>query len=92
MSGAYLCPPVLLSDKLHLSELHSPHAAGTDVPDFSALDEVVQRLHGLLDRYVDVETVDLQEIDVLEVQTLERCVDGVEDGLAGEADVVGVVL
>lgn len=52
----------------------------------------MQRLHGLFNRHILVKPVDLQEVDVLEIQTLERCVDGVENSLARKTDVVRVVL
>ena len=63
----HLGPPVLLGDKLHLSELHSPHTACTDIPHLTHLDEVVQRLHSLFNRYVCIEAVNLEEVDILEI-------------------------
>lgn len=42
----------------------------------------MERFHGLLKRHVLVISVNLQEVDILEIETLERCVDGIEDSLA----------
>ena len=67
MGSAHLGPAILLGDKLHLSELHSPHTTCTDIPHLAHLNEVVQGLHGFLDWYICIETVDLQEIDILEI-------------------------
>ena len=87
-----LGPAVLLGDELEPGELGRPHAAGADVADLAGLDKVVQGLHGLLQRHVGVEAVDLQQVDVRSIQTLQRCLDLVEDGGAGETAEVLVVL
>lgn len=86
-----LGPPVLLRDELHASKLHCPHAARANVAHLSALDEVVQRLHCLLDRHGVVEAVDLQQVNVRGVEAGERGVDSIEDGGAAKADMVRVV-
>lgn len=36
-----------------------------DVSDLAGLDDVVQRLHGLLDRRLGVKSVALEQVDVL---------------------------
>lgn len=43
-----LRPAILLSHKLHLRKLHRPHTTRTDVPDLSALNQIMERLHCLL--------------------------------------------
>ena len=87
-----LGPAVLLGDELEPGELGRPHAAGADVAHLAGLDEVVQRLHGLLERHGGVEAVDLQQVDVRSVQALQRCLDLVKDGGPGETAEVLVVL
>lgn len=52
----------------------------------------MKRLHGLLERGVVVEAMDLEDIDVVGVEALERGVDLVEDGRAREVVLVDVVL
>ena len=58
-------PAVQVGDVLHLGELPGPHRRGADVAGLAGLDDVVQGLHGLLDRRVGVEAVDLVEVDVV---------------------------
>jgi hypothetical protein len=82
---------MLLRDKLHLCELVRPHAARANIPHLPALDEVMQRLHRLLDWRVAVEAVDLEEVDVVGVEPLERRVDGVENRGARQPALVHVV-
>ena len=84
-------PPVLLRDELHHGELVRPHGAGSDVPHLAQLDEIVQRLHGLFDRGRPIEAMNLEEIDVIGVQSLQTRVDGVEDTLAGQTTLVDIV-
>ena len=86
-----LGPAVLLSGKLHPRKLDSPHGAGTNVVHLAALDQVMQCLHRLLDWSVVVESVDLQEIDVVGIEALQGGIDLVEDGLARQTALVGVV-
>ena len=77
-----LGPAVLLGAELHAGKLRGPHAACTNVAHLAGLDQVMQSLHGLFDRSVGVEAMDLQKIDVWRVQATERSLDGVEDGSA----------
>jgi len=60
-----LGPVVLLRGVLEEGELPGPHAAGADVVHFAGAHEVVQGEHGLLDRRVGVEAVDLQQVEVV---------------------------
>jgi hypothetical protein len=66
---------------LHDAELPRPTRAHPDVPDVAGLDDVVEGLHGLLDRGVWIEAMALQDIDVVQLESLERCFDRVEDVL-----------
>jgi hypothetical protein len=50
---------------------------------------VVQRLHGLLDRGVGIEAMDLVEIHVVHARAPQRRVDPVEDMHPGQPTVVG---
>jgi len=87
-----LCPPILLGRSLVQSELPCPHGGSTNVAHLSRLDNVVERLHGLFERRGLVTTVDLQEINVICLQALQTCVDGVENGATAETTLVDVVL
>jgi hypothetical protein len=55
------------------------------------LHEIVECFHGFFEGRVVVEAVDLEKIDVFGVETLEGCVDLVEDCGAGETVLVLVV-
>ena len=72
-------------DRLGLGELPGPHAAGADVAGLARLDDVVQRVHRLLDRGARIPAVDLVEVDVVELQAPQRSVDRGHDVLAREA-------
>ena len=61
--------------------LPSVAATHANVSRVSRLDNVVQSLHRLLNRCVRVETVALQNIDVVELETLERLLYRIEDML-----------
>jgi hypothetical protein len=56
-------------------------ATHANVSRVSRLDHVVQSLHRLLDRCVIIETVALQNVDVVELETLERLLYSLEDVL-----------
>ena len=79
------CPAVPCRDRLGLRELPRVHAARADVARLAGADDVVERLHRLLDRRRVVEAVDLVEVDVVEPEALQRRVDRGEDVLAPEA-------
>ena len=76
------------SDTLCLRELPGVHAAGADVAGFPGPDDVVECLHRLLDRRLVVPAVDLVEVDVVELEALQRGVDRGEHVLPGEAAAV----
>lgn len=64
----------------------------TDVPHFSVLHEIVQRLHRLLWRHRSIVSVDLQQVNVVGPQPLQTSIHCVEDGCAAQAALVDVVL
>ena len=72
----------------HLLELPRVHAGGAKVERLACLDHVVESFAGLFDGRVGIEAVNLVEVDVIDVETLERGVDGGHDVLAREAAVV----
>lgn len=86
-----LGPSVLLCNKLHLCKLHCPHGARSNVPDLSALYQVMQRLHRFFYGCILVEAMDLQQIDVVSVQALKRFVNRIENGSTTQSTLIGVV-
>ena len=70
--------------------LPSVAATHTDIPNLAALDDVVQRLHGLLDRRLIVKAMALQQVDVVEPKALKRVVNTLKDVLARKAMLVDV--
>ncbi len=82
LHGDEPCPPSLDGDLLAFGELPRIHAAGAQIAHLAALDDVVQRLHRLLDGGVGVETVDLPQVEVVGAQALQRCIDGMHQPLA----------
>jgi len=76
---------------LHGGELPRPHRRGPEIADLAGLDDVVQRLHRLLDRRVRIEAVDLVEIDVVGTEPGQRCVDLLHHGSPGEPSTAGSV-
>jgi len=86
-----LRPTILLCDLIHLRKLPCSHGARSDVSDFSRLYEVVERLHRLVDRRLWVEAVDLKEVDVRELQTLQRRFDSIEYRCTRQARLVDEV-
>jgi hypothetical protein len=47
----------------------TPHRRGAQIAGFARLDHVVQGLHGLCDRDVGIEAVDLEKIDVVGIES-----------------------
>jgi hypothetical protein len=66
---------------LHDAELPRPTRAHPDVSDVAGLDDVMEGLHGLLNGGIWVETMALQDIDVVQLKSLQRGLNGVEDVL-----------
>ena len=63
---------------LHLVELICPARAHADVANVSGLYDIMESLHRLFDGSVVIESVALQEINVIELETLEGCFDRIE--------------
>jgi hypothetical protein len=59
-------------------ELVRVAARHPDVPSISCLYHIVKGLHGLLDRRVVVKAVALEDVDIVELESLERVLDGFE--------------
>ena len=78
-------PAAPLGRVLHLGELPCPHARGADVAHLAAAHQVVQRLHGLLDRRGRVEAVDLIQVDRVDPEALQARVGRREYPLARES-------
>ncbi len=89
LHGHELGPTVPLGRVLHLGELPGVHRTRPDVAHLARLHQVVQGLHGLLDRGVRVVAVDLVEVDVVGAEAAEAVVDLGHDRLAGQAVRVG---
>lgn len=85
-------PTVLLGCVLQERELPGPHAGRADVVHFAGTHEVVEGLHGFFEGRVWVEAVDLQEVQVVELKAGEGGVDCFENGGAGEACFVVMML
>ena len=57
-------------------------SAHADVAHLAALDDIVQRLHRLLNGCIVVEPVTLEKVYVIKLQTLETVLDALKDMLA----------
>ena len=57
-------------------------AAHADVAHLAALDDIVQRLHGLLDGRVGVKAMTLEYIDIVEPKAAKRVVHALKNMLA----------
>jgi hypothetical protein len=77
---------------LQLRELPGPHRRGADVSDFAGLDDVVQGFHGLLDRRVGVEAVDLVEVDVVGAKTSQGSIQLLKDRLPRQTGAAGTLV
>jgi hypothetical protein len=66
---------------LHQLELPSKAAAHADVSHVASFHDIVQSPHCLLDRSVLIEPMALQNVDVVELQSLERLLDRGKDML-----------
>lgn len=100
---------VMLPEQVEIT--HGSHGASTDVSDLAGNDQVMQSSHSLfmLDRTIanspnqqdpvdlkwDSRSVDLEQINVVCVETLQARVDGIEDGGTRKSpgiDEAGIVL
>lgn len=66
---------------LHELELPCPATGHANVPDPTSLYDIVKRLHRLLDGRLVVESVTLENVDVVEPEPLERALDRGKDAL-----------
>lgn len=71
-----------------MRELPGAHRASADVTDLTALYEIVKGLHGFLCGSFGVKAVNLQQINVWRVQTLQGGIHRVEDGRARQAKLI----
>lgn len=55
-----------------------------DVPDISSLDDIMQGLHRLLDRSVSVESMTLEDVDIVQSKTTQRVLHSIENMLQVE--------
>lgn len=77
-----LGPPVHARRVLVLEQLVRPHRRRPDIPHLARLYDIVQRLHGLLDRRVGVEAVDLQQVHIVQVEALKTSLHALENVFA----------
>jgi hypothetical protein len=69
------------------NETQITYRTGTEVPNLSTLDNVVQCLHDLLARRLPVQSVDLQDIDIC-AETLNASINRIKDMLARKTGTV----
>lgn len=79
LHGDELGPAVLLGHKLQHSKLVGPHRARANVPHLAALNQVVECFHDLFRRGVTVVAVNLEQINIVSPETLQRRLDLVEN-------------
>ena len=84
-----LRPAVPLGNLLHPLQLPREDGGRADVAHLAALHDIVESLHDLLHRRVRVEAVDLVEVHVVHVESLQGMVDFRHDILARGAAAVG---
>ena len=75
-------PPVHGRHVVHLRELPRIHGGRAEIAHLAGTDRIVQRLHGLLDGRVSIESVDHVEVDIVGAYPLKRPVDRDRDVLA----------
>ena len=73
--------PVGTERTLHKLELPRPTTAHPDIANHPALHNVVESLHRLLDWSLLVKPMTLEDVDVVELKSLERVLDRREDPL-----------
>jgi hypothetical protein len=82
-------PAVTLGDGEGFHEVPAGEVGAGDVADFSCGDEFVQRAEGFFDGGGGVEGVQVVDVDVVGVEALEGVFEGLDEMVAGAADVVG---
>lgn len=66
---------------LHCVELVSVATRHPNVPRISSLDDIVQSLHRLGNRGIVVESMALEDIDIVELEALKRVFDRIKNML-----------
>src|SRR4029077_15827644 len=74
-------PAVALGYSKCLGELPSVHRRRADIAGLAGLDDIVKRLHRLLDRGFVIPAMDLVEVDVLDAEPTQAGVDLAHDCL-----------
>ena len=73
-------------------ELHGTPLAGAPIENFALGDEVVHRAAGFKDRRRGIGAVAIEEVKIVNLQAGEGGVAGLEEVLAGEAGLVGLLV
>jgi hypothetical protein len=81
----------LVRDSQRVSDLIRRPLTDANVKSLAAAHDVVERPHRLFERDPVVEAVSLVEIDVIRLQSSQRLVNRLNDVLAGQPSVVGVL-
>ena len=76
-----LGPSMLLCCELQCREFYRPHTTRADISNLSTFHKIMQRLHCLFNGDILVEAVDLQEVDVVDLKSLQAPFDRFEDML-----------
>src|SRR6185437_9635039 len=77
-----------LGDAERLGNVPRRVVAHPDVAHLAGSHAVVERIERLLERSERIEPVDLVQIDVIELQALEACIERMEDVVAREPELV----
>lgn len=71
--------------ELHQGELVGVHGAGANIAGFARPHDIVEGFHSLLDWGMRVNTMDLKDVDVVGLKTVQAAIHSTEDGTTGEA-------
>lgn len=78
-------PAMVARAQLHIVKLIAVHGGRTQRAHLARLDQLVQRLHGFLDRRFIIETVDDIKVKIIHPQPLQAAVDFPVNGLWGQS-------
>ena len=81
-------PSVQDRDMVHCHELPGEHGRSAKIQDLAGAYEVMQRAHRLFDRYILVESVNDQQVDVIGLHPAQAGVHRTQDMLARQAPVI----
>lgn len=73
---------------LHRVELIRIARAHSDVADVARSDNIVQSLHSFLDWGPVIEAMTLEDVDIVEIESLQTSLDAIKDMLPTEAGLV----